>query len=99
MAGLTILQLGAGNRGCDFSGPAVSSHTKEMCEMTLTGYRVVMQRIAAIRDRAIRCETAEDFVLEIAGLDGVLNLSAFLQACRADQPGAWPQPDKHPVRV
>jgi hypothetical protein len=67
--------------------------------MTLTGYRVVMQRIAAIRDRAIRCETAEDFVLEIAGLDGVLNLRAFLEACRADQPGAWPQPDKQPVRV
>ena len=66
---------------------------------TLTGYRVVMRRIAAIRDRTIRCETAEDFVCEIAGMDGVLNLNAFLQACRAEQPAAWPEPEKHPVRV
>jgi hypothetical protein len=66
---------------------------------TLTGYRVVMRRIAAIRDRAIRCETAEDFVCEIAGLDSVLNLTAFLQACRAEQPAAWPGPEKQPVRV
>lgn len=73
--------------------------------MTLRGYRVVMQRIAAIRDRTIRRETAEDFVREIAALDGLLDLSAFLRACRDDQPIApwpaapWPAADERPVEV
>jgi hypothetical protein len=73
--------------------------TRRAALPTLQGYQLVMRRIAAIRDRTVRRETAEDCVREIAVLDGVLDLNAFLRACRGDQPASWPAPLTHPARV
>lgn len=65
----------------------------------LKGYHLVMRRIAAMRDRAIRTETAEDFAREIAMLDGLLDLNGFLRACRDERPAAWPAPPADPTRI
>ncbi len=73
--------------------------TVRASRFTLEGYRLVMRRIAAIHDRAVRRETAEDFAREIAVLDGLLDLNAFLRACRAEHPASWPGTSQQPAKV